>query len=196
MTEKQAERLKKKIKRIKLDLAADKREWGGFYDDSRGLRYVPPQYYVKLGDYDGGLKYFRWFNKNFPDDIGFPDFLFECTIILFKTGKIKEAEKKAFETYCRNSYIFAKFFDRPIVPFNKYESSNSDGPEYTDHFIYSSQLHALADFSEWLDNHTKTVKFKTACEKYVEIFTQLKTEDDFETRGYLIDQATQLVERY
>ena len=38
MTEKQAEKLQLKIKKIKAELAADKRRWGGFYDDSRGLR--------------------------------------------------------------------------------------------------------------------------------------------------------------
>lgn len=39
MTEKQIERVKTKIKRIKAALAADKKRWG-FYDDSRGLRYA------------------------------------------------------------------------------------------------------------------------------------------------------------
>ena len=42
MTSKQIERIKKKITKIKQALAADKRRWGGFYDDSQGLRYLPP----------------------------------------------------------------------------------------------------------------------------------------------------------
>jgi hypothetical protein len=50
------------------------------------------KYYVQLGDYAGGLRYTRWFDKNFPDDIGYPDFLFEWTIILFRNAKLKEAE--------------------------------------------------------------------------------------------------------
>ena len=94
MTEKQAEKIQLKIKKIEAELAADKRRWGGFYDDSRGVRYLPTELYVKLQDWNGGLRYMRWFEKNFPDDIGFPDFLFEWTIILFKKGKLKEAEKK------------------------------------------------------------------------------------------------------
>lgn len=74
MTEKQAEKLQLKIKKIKAELAADKRRWGGFYDDSRGLRYLPPELYVKLQDWHGGLRYLKWFEKNFPDDIGFQIF--------------------------------------------------------------------------------------------------------------------------
>lgn len=196
MTEKQAEKLRQKIKRIKLDLAADKRRWGGFYDDSRGLRYLPPQYYIKLGDFAGGLKYLKWFNKNFPDDSGFPDFLFEWTIILFKTGNIKEAEKKAFETYCCNAYIFDKFFGRPVVPLDKYENSNIDIPDFVDYFNYSSEQTDLIDFCEWLDKYTRTEKFKAASQEYIDIYKRLKNENDTETRGYLIRQARQLEEQF
>lgn len=83
MTPKQIERLRDKISRIKRTLAAEKRKFG-WYDDSRGLRYLPTKYFVEIQDYKGGLGYLRWFSKNFPDDGGFPDFLFEWTIILFK----------------------------------------------------------------------------------------------------------------
>lgn len=196
MTEKQAEKLKQKIKRIKLDLAADKRRWGGFYDDSRGLRYLPPQYYIKLGEFAGGLKYFKWFKKNFPDDRGFPDFLFEWTIILFKTDRVNETEKKVFETFCCNSYVIDKFFGRPVVPLDKYEGSNIDIPDFVDYFNYSSEQPDLIDFSKWLDNYTRTDKFKAASRKYIDIYIRLKKENDIETRSYLIQQAKQLEEQY
>ena len=88
MTPKQAERLRANITQIKKELAADKRRWGGFYDDSRGLRYLPPALYLKLGDYSGANRYFNWFSKNFPNDMGYPIFLFEWTLALFKTKKI------------------------------------------------------------------------------------------------------------
>jgi hypothetical protein len=196
MTEKQAEKLRQKIKRIKLDLAADKRRWGGFYDDSRGLRYLPTQYYIKLGDYDGGLKYLKWFHKNFPDDSGFPDFLFEWAIILFKTDNKNSAEKKAFETFCSNTYIFDKFFGRPVIPLDKYENSSIDVPAFVDYFNYSCKQHDLVDFNDWLDNFTRTEKFVAASQKFVDIYKRLKTENDTETRRYLIKQASQLEEQF
>lgn len=190
MTEKQAEKLKQKIKRIKLDLAADKRRGGGFYDDSRGLRYLPPQYYIKLGDFKDGLTYLKWFDKNFPD------FLFEWTIILFKAGKINEAEKKAFETFCSNTYVIDKFFGRPVIPLDKYEGSNIDTPELVDYFHYSCEQPDLNDFSKWLANYTQTDKFKAASQRYVEIYKRLKKENDAETRGHLIREARRLEEEY
>jgi hypothetical protein len=70
MTLKQIERLRLKIEKVKKTLANEKRKFGG-YDDSRGLRYLPTLYFVQLADYTGGLKYTKWFSKNFPDDMGF-----------------------------------------------------------------------------------------------------------------------------
>jgi hypothetical protein len=192
VTPKQEERIKAKIKRIKAELAADKKRWGGYYDDSRGLRYLPPSLYIQLGDFSGGLRYINWFHKNFPDDSGFPDFLFECTIILFKTNKLKEAEKKAFKTFCSNTYLFDKFFGRPIVPIDKYEYSNIDIPTYCDNFTYSSGQADLADFSDWLTKYLATEKFVTLSAKFIAIYIKLKTESDSETRGHLLRQSRQL----
>src|SRR5438876_962575 len=138
MTPKQILRTQKKISGIRRVLAAEKRTFG-CYDDSRGLRYLPTRLYVKIQDYSGGLIYTRWFRKNFPDDIGFPEFLFEWTIILFKMNKLKDAEKKAFQTFCSNTYLFDKYFGKPIVRIEKYEGSNVGEPEFLNDFPYSSQ---------------------------------------------------------
>ncbi len=196
MTEKQADRLKQKIKRIKADLAADKRRWGGFYDDSRGLRYLPPQYYIQLGDFKGGLRYLNWFNKNFPDDIGLPDFLFESIIILYQANKIRKAEEKAFQTYCSNTYLFDKFLGKAISPIDKYEGSNLQKPEFLEHFNYSSEQANLLDFSQWLEDLMLSNKFKKASQKLIEIHSQLKNESKLEKRRELIEIANRLEEEY
>jgi hypothetical protein len=191
VTLKQIERLKKKISDIRGALAVEKRRFGA-YDDSRGLRYLPTRYFVKLGDYKGGLTYLRWFDKNFPDDIGFPDFLFERTILLFKAGKTKEAEKKAFEAFCANTYLFDKFFGRPITPIDKWEGSNLEAPSFTDYFEYSSGQPELADFSEWLSKLIGTEDFRNRSDQYIDIYKRLKTVSDREARHYLLMQARQL----
>ncbi|MBK6877118.1 MAG: hypothetical protein IPG99_11910 [Ignavibacteria bacterium] len=38
---------------------------GAAYDDSGGIRYLPPRYYIQLENFSGGLRYMNWFNKNF-----------------------------------------------------------------------------------------------------------------------------------
>ena len=191
MTSKQRERLKKKIADIKRTLANEKRKFGS-YDDSRGLRYLPTKFFIQLQDFQSGLTYIKWFQKTFPDDIGFPDFLFEWTIILFKTGKLKEAEKKAFQTFCSNTYLFDKFFGRQIISLDKYENSNFDRPEFAEHLEYSSGQNQLADFSDWLKKFIATEKFINLSTKFIDICKRLKNEDDSETRSYLLKQLRQL----
>jgi len=65
---------------------------------------------------------------------------------------------------------------------------------FTEYLEYSSKQPELAEFSEWLDNLIVTPDFKSRCEKYIAIYKRLKTENDFETRHYLIMQASQLGE--
>jgi hypothetical protein len=181
MTPKQEERIKNKIKKVKAELSADKKRWGGQYHDGQGLRYYPPQLYIELNDFTGGLRYFNWFNKNFSDDSGYPDFLFEWTIILFKTGKLKDAEKKAFETFRSNTYLFDIFFGRQVRKIEKWEGSNLQTQDFADNqFCYNSKQDNLVDFSEWLDNFIATEKFILLSNKYLDIQQRLKTERDKE----------------
>ncbi|MFA6469260.1 MAG: hypothetical protein WCW35_10195 [Bacteroidota bacterium] len=195
MTPKQIARLQKKISDIKWTLADEKRKYG-CYDDSRGIRYVPPRYFIQLGDYSGGLKYLNWFAKNFPDDSGFPDFLFEWTIILYKTGKLREAEKKAFKTFCANTYLFDKFYGKPIKPIIKWEGSNLEEPSFAEHLQHNCNQHELKDFSEWLNKVVTSDKFITSSKKIIEINKRLKKEEDRETRHYLIMHSRQLLDSF
>lgn len=191
MTSQQTERLKKKIADIKKVLAAEKRKFG-CYDDSPGLRYLPTGYFIQLGDYAGGLAYLKWFNRNFPDDSGFPEFLFESTIILFKTGKRKEAARAAFRTFCANPYWIDRFFGRPLTPLDIWHSSNTTTIEYTPALTYSSLQADLGDFTEWLSDLTLTDDFTRRSNRYIEIHHRLKTETDRETRRSLVEEAFQL----
>lgn len=187
MTAKQAERLKQQIAGVKRRLAAEKRRFGD-YDDSGGYRYLPPKLYVQLGDYAGGLRYTRWFDKNFGDDIGYPDFLFEWTILLFKNGRLKDAERKAVQTYCCNTYLFDKFFGRPVVPLAKWEGSNLEMPYLAELLPYSSQQPELADFAAWLDQFERTEKFATFADRFISLRQQLKEAEGSESRQALLDK--------
>ena len=194
MTPKQEYRIKNKIKKVKAALSADKKRWGGQYHDGQGLRYYPPQLYIELNDFTGGLRYFNWFQKNFSDDSGYPDFLFEWTIILFKTSKLKDAEKKAFETFRSNTYLFDIFFGRQVTKIEKWEGSNLQTQDFADNrFCYNSKQDNLGDFSEWLDKFIATEKFILLSTKYLDIQKRLATENDTETRHYLIQHERQLV---
>ena len=196
MTEKQQERLRKKIKNIKSELAADKKRWGGFYDDSRGLRYLPLEYFIKLHDYSGGKRYMNWFYKNFPDDGGFPEFLFECVIILYSTNKLKEARKKLFETYTSNTYVIEKFLGNETPQIDKYEGSNIERLEYIDYFNYTDTNIDLPEFTHWIHECIDSDSFKSAQNEFLDIHRRLLAEHEYEKRVELFNGIRALHTRF
>ena len=195
MTEKQIERVRVKIKRIRSALAAERRKFG-CYDDSRGMRYLPPGLFIKIGDFKGGLTYLRWFNKNFPDDAGFPDFLFEWTITLFKTKRIEQAEKKAIQTFVSNTYIFDKFLQKESLQFEKSESSNWQLEQLIEYFEYNINQDYLIDFGKWLESFTTSEKFYGFANRFIELRQKLENEPVGNTRTELIEIEKELIKKY
>lgn len=91
--------------------------------------------------------------------------------------------------FCSNTYLFDKFFGRPITPVDKWEGSNLAVAGFTEYLDYSSRQEELADFSVWLDKLISTEHFINRSNKYIDIYKRLKTEKDKETRHYLVMQA-------
>lgn len=194
MTPKQEDRIRNKIARIRKELAADKKRWGGFYDDSGGRRYLPPEQFIKLRDYKGGLRYLRWFSRTFPDDIGYPIFLFEWTIILFKTGNLKEAENKALQTYFENTYLFDTFLRKPLTVTGKRGNSNWQTVELAEILTYSENDTEFADFAVWLEHFLNGEKFNAFADELMEIDRKLETEPVGELRTELVKRRYKLIE--
>ena len=187
MTPKQAERLRQKITHIRRVLAAEKHKFG-CYDDSRGLRYLPAKYQVQRGDFKGGLTYLRWFHRNFPGDAGFPDFLFEWTLILFKNGRLPDAAQKARETYRADTHLLDGFLGRPITPAEPWEDAPLGAASYAAYFDSLGGQTALADFAEWLAALTLTEAFRADASQFIDLNRQLHGEADPERRRCLVRQ--------
>jgi hypothetical protein len=192
MTPKQIEKAKAQIVAIRKAIADEKRQWGG-YHDGRGLRYAPPQYYVKLNDFKGAMTYFRWFQKNFDDDSGEPYFLFEWCITLFKNGKLKEAEKKAVETFMSNTYLIDKFLGKPFHAFDELPDSEWHKEQLTRYSPYSAKQEALKDFAAWLSEFALSDRFKTITTAFIENEIQLLTEPVGAKRSELVDRKYRML---
>ena len=194
MTPKQIEKAKAQIVAIRKAIADEKRQWGG-YHDGQGLRYAPPQYYVKLNDFKGAMTYFRWFQKNFENDSGEPHFLFEWCITLFKNEKFKEAEKKAVETFMANTYLIDKFLGKPFHPFDNLQYSEWH-KEQVEKFPYSVEQEALKDFATWLSQLVVSDKFQTAMNTFIANEIQLLTEPVGAKRSELVDSKRLMLSNF
>lgn len=195
MTPKQEERIRNKIAKIKKALADEKRYWGDYHDGG-GLRYLPPELFIKLKDYPGALRYFRWFDKNFPDDIGYPVFLFEWTLTLFKMGKMKDVEKRALQTFFSNTYLFDYFLGKELLLFDKYEGFNWEQPDLAINMHYTKEQEDLADFVEWLTLFATSAKFYQVANEFIRIHVQLQTEPVGTKRNELVTRLSHLLDDY
>ena len=187
MTPTQADRLRRKITAIRRTLAAEKRQFGG-YDDSRGLRYLPTCYYVQLADFAGGLTYLRWFWRSFPTDVGFADFLFEATIILFKQAKLQEAARQAMATFRADRQLLAHFLGQPAPPAEAWENPLLATEAYARYVATLGSPATLLDVAEWLGELTSSVEFIASAQQFSDLQRQLHGEQDREKRGYLLAQ--------
>jgi hypothetical protein len=192
MTDKQIERVKAKIDKYKKALAADKKYWGGQYHDGQGIRYIIPEQFIKINDYKGGLRYLNWFDKNFSDDSGYPIFLFEWTFILFKCDKLIEAERKAYQTFFSNTYLFDKFLGKEPLQLDKNESSNWEYESLVDGFPYSSSDTEFVDFAGWSENVLSSRAFLDKANEFVEIERKLITEPIGLKRTALVNQLSKI----
>jgi hypothetical protein len=195
MTLKQIEKAKAQIVAIRKAIADEKKQWGG-YHDGRGLRYAPPQYYVKLNDFKGAMTYFRWFHKNFEDDCCTPHFLFEWCITLFKNGKLKDAEKKAVETFMSNTYLIDKFLGKPFHAFDNLPDSKWHKEQLTRYAPYSAEQEALKDFADWLSQFVLSDRFKAITTAFIENELQLMTEPASAKRSALVDRKYRMLDDY
>jgi hypothetical protein len=196
MTPQEIESIKNDIAKVKRALAADKRRWGGQYHDGHGLRYILPGFYLQLQNWDGALKIFKWFEKNFPDDSGYPMFLFEWTVTLFNTGDVKGAEKKAFHTFFSNTYLFDKFLGKELLHFDKYEGSNWGFSSMVYELKYSKNQPELTYFADWLNQFLASDEFYKVAEEFIKIQKRLLEEPVGEIRTALVKSQRKLMDSY
>jgi len=192
MTEKQIDRVKIKIEKFKKALAADKKFWGGQYHDGQGLRYMIPELFIKIKDYKGGLRYLNWFDKNFPEDSGYPIFLFEWTFILFKCGKLKAAEQKAHNTFFSNTYLFDKFLGKELLRFDKDESSSWEHESLVENFTYSNKDIEFTEFSDWTESVFTSGLFLEKANEFIKIGHALKKEPVGTRRTELVNRLSKI----
>ncbi len=196
MTPLQIERIQKKIAKIKRELAADKKRHGGYYDDSRGLRYLPPGLYLKLSDYKSAMRYFRWFAKNFDDDSGYPTFLFEWCITLYKNGKISEAENLVLITFFSNTYLLDAFLGKEISQRDIEEQSNWQGVEMLEDFPHSHNNSELSDFATWLNRYIQSDKFQHFSNEFLAIKQKLSDAPAGISRSEMVESLASIIDKF
>jgi hypothetical protein len=191
MTDKQIERIKKKIKSYRAMLSAEKRKFGGYFDN-RSLRYMLPEFYLKIMDYKGGLNYYRWFAREFPDDIGFPEFNLYWALTLFKNNKMEEAIAKTYKTAFSNTYLIDLICSKEVKSIDKSETIGFESLGYAKEVVDDCVKLLTDDFIIWLNSLIKTEDYKSNLNKFISIQKLIKDEPVGKLRSKLIDESGKL----
>ena len=185
MTDKQIEKIKIKIKQQRTALLAEKRLYGWFHDGS-GRRYYISDLYLQIGDYKGAIIYKKWFDKNFPEDIGDAMVTMNWAIAYHELGKTKEAEAYTIHTSFQNIYLHGLLLDRLVEKIDIYESGY-DLLEYTKSQIKDFRKVVTKSYLDWLSGFVKTDDYNIPINRFIAISKLLKDESDPNNRIKLRD---------
>lgn len=190
MTEKQIEKKKLLIKKHRAALTAERRLYGGF-DDSPGRRYYISNLYLQISDYKGAITYKRWFDKNFPGDIGGPLLSLNWAIAYFGLGQIIQAKVYTIDTAFQNLYLHGLLLDREINRIDMYEHGY-DMLEFARSMIKDCKKVSSKPYLDWLITFMDTDEYKESINKFIALNTLLKDESDQDKRIELLDHIRDL----
>ena len=189
MTDKQIQKIQKRIKAYRAILTNEKKRFGG-YMDSGGIRYVIPELYLQIQDYKGAMTYFRWFSKAFPDDIGFPAFNLFWAATLFENNKIPESLRKVYETAFSNTYLLDLIAGKDVKPIDKSELIGFENLDYAKQ-IYKGCIELITlEFQIFLTGLIEDKGFKDNLNKYIGLQKLIKDEPVGQMRSHLINEST------
>jgi hypothetical protein len=190
MTEKQIEKIRLSINKHRSALTAEKRKFGGF-DDSAGRRYYIFDLYMRIADYRGMIIYKKWFDKNFPDDIGAPLLSLDWAIAYFELGQITEAKIYTIDTAFQNIYLHGLLLDREISRIDMYEHGY-DMLEFAKSMIKDCKEASTKPYLDWLARFMDTEEYKVPINKFIALNKLLKDESSQDKRIELFRYITEL----
>jgi hypothetical protein len=185
MTEKQIEKIRLSIKKHRAALTAEKRLYGGF-DDSSGRRYYIPDLYIRIADYKGAITYKKWFDKNFPHDIGGPLLSLNWSIAYFGLGQMTETKIYTIDTAFQNVYLHGLLLDRDVRRIDMYEHGY-DMLEFAKSMIKDCKKLSAESYLDWLKAFIDTDEYKEPINKFIALNKLLKDENNRDKRIELLD---------
>ena len=188
MTDKQLQNIKKRIKSYKLKLSSEKRKFGQ-YRDSHGLRYEIAMLYIKIKDYKNAKKYFHWFEKEFSDDVGFPEFHLAWAVTMFENNDIETTIKKVYAAAFANAQIIEQIPKENLSQIIKSETFDKDFKESVE---FCANI-VTPQFMDWIRKFTETEEYKTNVKKYISINKLIEDEPVGKTRSMMIDEKRKFV---
>jgi hypothetical protein len=184
-------KIKERIRRYERQLRKE-RERIGFIEDKSGKRYLLGPLYMILGDTEGAIRSFEWFEATFPDDIGEP-FQYLCwTLALYCSGDLEAAAQKLHQTMLSNLYLIPHLLGSEQEELDIWHASNWEQVDYLQDA--PPEIYGLWDDEalQWVVETYHSPEFIQVRERYIDIYKQLKHEGPGPKRSQLVSEAFRL----
>ena len=166
-------KLRTRIRSYERKLQREKDEFGGC-GDGAGKRYSLAPMYLLMGDLDGALESFRWYEKQFRDDCGEPGHYLCWTLALFRSGDRDAATRKLRQTMLANLYLIPHLLGTKVEPLDIWHGSNWAWASYVREIPREYlDLWAVAE-KEWGAAQFYGAAFDALRKRYIDIHRTLK----------------------
>ena len=185
------QKIRSRLKSHERRLRKEKEEHG-FYRDGAGKRYELGPCYMLLGDDEGGLESFRWFDKEFSDDVGEPGHLLCWSLALHRAGDEAAAARKLRQTMLSNLYVVPHLLGESIAKLEIWHGSNWAEPDYVA-LIPEAYWSLWAEGDrEWAASLYRSPEFTSVRTRWIDIGRALGTTPRGPERTRLVREIHEL----
>jgi hypothetical protein len=191
MAQSEQQKIRSRLRSYERKLLQEKRKFG-YYHDGAGKRYQIAPHYMLLGDNNGALAAFEWFEQEFDDDSGTPDHSLCWSLALLRGGNELGAAKKLRQAMLSNLYLVPHLLGAPIPELDMWHGSSDAEPSYVD-AIPQQYLQLWTDGArEWASGLYRSPGFQSARERYIEISKLLDGTRPGPERSRLVKELHEL----
>ena len=191
MAQSEQQKIRSRLRSHERKLQQEKKEHG-FYRDGAGKRYQIGPHYLLLGDDEGALAAFEWFEKEFSDDVGEPGHLLCWSLALHRAGNEVGAAKKLRQAMLSNLYLVPHLLGSPIVELDIWHGSSDAEPSSVGRIPEAYFRLWTATEREWASRLHYSPGFQSVRARYVEISRLLDTTPAGPERSRRVKEMYQL----
>lgn len=188
---KEPKKIRARIRRYERELRKEQDKFG-YISDGYGKRYLLGQLYLLMGDVEGAVKSFEWFEEAFPDDIGEPVHFLCWTLALYRSGDTAQAVQRLRQTMLSNLYLIPHLLGREQDELDIGYSTNYERKDFLEYV--PPEIWALWDEPalQWAAETYDSAGLRRVRARFIEIHQQLKSEPPGPRRSALVDELFRL----
>jgi hypothetical protein len=185
--------LRSRIASYRAAMQKERRAYGAISDGS-GTRYVLFWLHFLLNDLKAAKTYFRWYEKQFDDDVGEPIQKLCWAVSLYRMDDEKKAKYVLADLMLSNIYFIPSVIGLEIERQDMWHASSDANRDYADEIPVEILNAVTATERAWIAELHDSLEFRRYRKRHIEIYRELANTRDVEKRIPLVRAAGALLD--